>query len=158
MIKLKPCPFCGGTAKIYHEQRKGIDGSIAKCGICFSQSRWKMVNHETASDEDAAKAWNKRHLEENEIDDEDVLISRKAAIDALGEKPATWNDTEYELGTLNQWKADVEAIKNLPSAQPEIIRCKDCKHKYVEKDTIHCPFGLTGGEYFYCAYGVREYE
>ena len=41
------------------------------------------------------------------------LISRQAALDALEWKWAG--------------KAAIDAIKNLPSAQPEIIRCKDCK-------------------------------
>lgn len=55
-------------------------------------------------------------------------ISRQAAIDALGEMPLAWTEGEYELGLQNQWQSDVDALKGLPSAQPEIIRCKDCKH------------------------------
>ena len=48
------------------------------------------------------------------------LISRQAAIDALGEEPEVWDDdNEYDLGLRNQWKFDVDAIKALPSAQPE---------------------------------------
>ena len=58
----------------------------------------------------------------------DDLISRQAAIDALGEKPLAWTEGEYELGLQNQWQSDVDALNGLPSAQPEIIRCKDCKH------------------------------
>lgn len=56
------------------------------------------------------------------------LIERQAAIDALGEEPALWSDNnEFELGQVAQWIEDVSAIKNLPSTQPEIIRCRDCK-------------------------------
>jgi len=58
----------------------------------------------------------------------DDLISRQAAIDALGEKPLAWTEGEYELGLQNQWQSDVDALNGLPSAQPEIIRCKECKH------------------------------
>ncbi len=47
------------------------------------------------------------------------LISRQAAIDALGEKPLAWTEGEYELGLQNQWEHDTDAIKELPSAQPE---------------------------------------
>ena len=54
------------------------------------------------------------------------LISRQAAIDALGEKPLAWTEGEYELGLQNQWQSDVDALNDLPSAQPEIIRCKEC--------------------------------
>ena len=54
------------------------------------------------------------------------LIDRRAAIDALGEKEElsdTWAD-EYEVGRFQQWRDDVEALRKLPSAQPE--RCEDC--------------------------------
>ena len=47
------------------------------------------------------------------------LISRKMAIDALGEKPLAWVESEYEQGLQNQWERDVDAIKSLPSAQPD---------------------------------------
>ena len=60
------------------------------------------------------------------------LISRSAAIDALGDEPEVWEDPysmsdEYTVGQRNQWRYDKSAIEALPSAQPEIIRCKDCK-------------------------------
>lgn len=35
----------------------------------------------------------------------------------------------------------------------EVVRCKDCKHRYIENMTWHCPFGLMGGEDFFCGYG-----
>ena len=47
------------------------------------------------------------------------LIDRQVAIDALGEKPLAWTEGEYELGMQNQWESDVDAIRNLTSAQPE---------------------------------------
>ena len=47
------------------------------------------------------------------------LISRQAAIDALGEEPPIWYDGEDEIAERDQWKRDVSAIKALPSAQPE---------------------------------------
>ena len=40
-----------------------------------------------------------------------------------------------------------------PTIEPEIVRCKDCKHRYIENMTWHCPFGLMGGEDFFCGYG-----
>ena len=49
----------------------------------------------------------------------DDLISRQAAIDALGEKPLAWTEGEYELGLQNQWQSDVDALNDLPSAEPE---------------------------------------
>lgn len=57
------------------------------------------------------------------------LIERQKAIDALGERPLVWtDDNQYALGERNQYDIDRLAIETLSSAQPEIIRCKDCKH------------------------------
>lgn len=48
------------------------------------------------------------------------LISRQAAIDALGERPMVWtDDDQYTLGERNQYDIDRLAIETLPSAQPE---------------------------------------
>ena len=68
------------------------------------------------------------------------LISRKAAIDALGDKPLAWTEGEYELGLQNQWQSDVDALKAAPSAQP--MRKKG---KWVSADAIF------GGVPFYCS-------
>ena len=72
----------------------------------------------------------------------DGTISRQAAIDAL----------------THEWDGMVtsafDVIKSLPSAQPEIIRCKDCKYRYLDGMIWNCPFGLSGGEDFFCAYGA----
>ena len=46
------------------------------------------------------------------------LISRQAAIDALGERPMVWVESDYELGARNQYDADVLALETVPSAQP----------------------------------------
>ena len=51
-----------------------------------------------------------------------------------------------------------ESIKALPSAQSEIIRCKDCKHRYIKNDVWTCPFGLPSGPDGYCSYGERKEE
>ena len=44
------------------------------------------------------------------------LISRQDAIDALGEEPEIWNDTEEEWAYRNAWVEHISAIKALPSA------------------------------------------
>ena len=49
----------------------------------------------------------------------DDLISRQAAIDA------TWEEPSY-TDPINVLTEVRDRIKRLPSAQPEIIRCKDC--------------------------------
>ena len=58
----------------------------------------------------------------------DDLISRQAAIDALR--------TCYDTETISMDNGDeyinygdaVGEIKQLPPIQPEIVRCKDCRH------------------------------
>ena len=47
------------------------------------------------------------------------LISRQDAIDALGEEPDIWNDTEEEWAYRNAWVEHISAIKSLPSADME---------------------------------------
>lgn len=51
------------------------------------------------------------------------LIDRQATIDAVNNE----FDKETILYRFVRSVA-VRAIKHVPSAQPEIIRCKDCKH------------------------------
>ena len=50
----------------------------------------------------------------------DDVISRQAAIDALGEEPEAWpGNDEYAQGLKNQWWHDVYALKTAPPTQPE---------------------------------------
>ena len=49
-------------------------------------------------------------------------------------------------------------LEQMPSAQPEIVRCKDCKYKHIENMVWTCPFGLPGGENFFCGYGAEPYK
>ena len=60
------------------------------------------------------------------------LISRLAAIDGLArvasEKFKFSDEFNYYLAGLIDGE---NAIRQLPSAQPELVRCKDCKHYYA---------------------------
>ena len=52
------------------------------------------------------------------------LISRQAALDAL--------DKRFDSIPMEQTTEILllrKDLRDLPSAQPEIIRCKDCKHR-----------------------------
>ena len=69
----------------------------------------------------------------------DDLISRQAAIDAL--MSLTIYKSKREIVQAadkdeNSWIGGVaeciDEIEDLPSAQPEIIRCKDCTHYFGE--------------------------
>lgn len=50
----------------------------------------------------------------------DDLISRKDVLQEL-------DGCDYELKDWQKWKLKT-MVRDIPSAQPEIIRCKDCKH------------------------------
>ena len=55
MAKLKPCPFCGGEARIIEHEFTGADntyGIKCKCGTQGFQF-WESID-------DAIKAWNRR--------------------------------------------------------------------------------------------------
>ena len=70
------------------------------------------------------------------------LIDRQAAIDALEsgkDKSAKGNIGGFYNAIIQN---DIDRLRNLPSAQPEIIRCKDCYCCVAEKS-----FGKT---YYYC--------
>ncbi len=86
-------------------------------------------------------------------------IDRQAALDAL-------NRLEYTPGewATNGLTMCKDAIKALPSAQPEIIRCKYCRHgvDYYQEGDCYCTnpkWGLKyfGGSWeFYCADAERK--
>ena len=106
------------------------------------------------------------------------LISRQAAIDALnvGEEllrrvlddmEVVGNEREkfaWGLGLIEAYIAD---MKELPSARPDIVRCKDCK--YFERD-IKRSWGTYNGcgvwtddgneievnQYDFCSYAERR--
>ena len=85
------------------------------------------------------------------------LISRQAAIDTIMGQPP---EPHYP-----SWYA--AQIEKLPAAQPEIIRCKDCRFAILtyDGDCKYCQylegeFGLTDAVYFdgndYCSHAERR--
>jgi hypothetical protein len=82
----------------------------------------------------------------------DDLISRQAAIDALGEEPPVWYDGEDEIAERDQWRRDVAAIEAVPSEEPnpycpmagrrcdtrgkEFVWCLTCPHISEEDRTL----------------------
>ena len=55
----------------------------------------------------------------------DDLISRQAAINAI-------ENTDAKM-SMTEWDEITDAVMSVPSAQSEIIRCKDCKHHVLHK-------------------------
>lgn len=79
----------------------------------------------------------------------DDLISRSAALvametwDKFGCDPdgklVRYDDDKHYIPYVH-YEDMVHAIKHLPSAQPEIIKCKDCKYASLKDN----------GKYIYC--------
>ena len=102
------------------------------------------------------------------------LIDRQAALDAM----ETWDkfgcDPDGELVRYDDdkhyipyvhYEDMVYAVKNLPSARPEIIRCGQCKYAEVadaedSQDGYTCQFH-RGSIWFsgsYCSWAERRYD
>jgi len=86
----------------------------------------------------------------------DDLISRQAAI------KATWQETGY-TDPFNVMTAIRDRIKQLSPIQPEIVRCKDCKHHWTHKcmdsiPTERCDLEQTfyDAEVDYCSLAERR--
>ena len=80
-----------------------------------------------------------KHTETNACD----CINRQQAIDAIDEHEFAMYCPKDEVTTV---------LNDLPSAQPEIIRCEDCMHN-GSFDT-DCPIGWNGKEY--CSFAERR--
>ena len=83
----------------------------------------------------------------------DDLISRQAAVNE------TWREPRY-TDALNALREIRERIRSLPSAQQEIIRCKDCVHadwSGLPEGMLYC---MVHEHYLseddYCSYGMKE--
>ena len=82
----------------------------------------------------------------------DDFISRRAAIDELGEEPEVWSgEDEYEMGLNNQWHSDVIALKSLPAADVAQVR-----HGRWETEIITDVYGLKHACYACSVCGVAN--
>ena len=82
----------------------------------------------------------------------DDMISRQAAIDVLNKLDVTDGVGISSIACDLQEEA-ICGIQKLPSAQPEIIRCKECVYA---DENYHCDYMTTwnDGDCF-CCYGKR---
>ena len=78
------------------------------------------------------------------------LISRQAAIDAFyiqSDDDGWWTGTAEDMENL---------LKALPSAPPDIVKCKDCaKREYCRTSTI---WAVAPDDDWYCADAERRTE
>ena len=70
--------------------------------------------------------------------------------DALKIELACLHGSDYQTIHYLNHAPTVDAV--------QVIRCKDCKHKYIENKVWQCPFGLPGGPDFWCGYGAERKE
>lgn len=66
------------------------------------------------------------------------LISRQAVLDMANGWTYNFCDPEDEWAAMKE-------IRELPSAEPEIIRCKDCKHYKIDHpraNGYHCCYRM----------------
>lgn len=86
------------------------------------------------------------------------LIERQTVLDAVENEMKSWLE-----GDRHDYRDVVDAIMDVPSAQPEIVRCRECKYAdwytTIEgKKLCFCIETDTGGrtEEDYCSLGERE--
>jgi len=81
----------------------------------------------------------------------DDLISRQAAIDAFG--------LAADIQHMGE-KTIRQILTDIPSAQPEIIRCRDCKHRDPEDKKCDCGhdivWNLPRQDDWFCADAKRR--
>lgn len=91
----------------------------------------------------------------------DDLISRQALRQAMYHE-AFEKDSDYQKWDSGCWiryKLFERVVDAMPSAKPEIVRCKDCKyHEDGEPGRIYCGKVLDGweSEDFFCKRGERS--
>lgn len=81
-------------------------------------------------------------------------ISRQGAIDAVNELTKWYYETFHEKRPTAI--AVIDKLMDLPSAEPEIIRCKDCKHYNAGYECLIEGYGIERNEDWFCADGERR--
>lgn len=99
-------------------------------------------------------------------------ISRQAAIDALDNRfkqhlLENRFESFEEADSETKWFCDgimesIGAVMDLPAAQPQLVRCKDCKLwpwrplKFMDRAVEITCCGFTRGPEGFCAWGERR--
>lgn len=72
-IKIKPCPFCGGRARVIGKRSKGMTDYCISCSKCGARSRAVAVrpwhSNKFVAQCQTAKLWNTRYVKEEPAND-----------------------------------------------------------------------------------------
>lgn len=132
-----------------------VETSKGKCRITddFISEAYKLAINALKAQEDAQEVSNDPPEVDNNFGE---LISKHAAIDAF----LTELTKRERKNLLHTWSTVevkyfvVEMLEQLPSAQPEIIRCKDCKYYH---DSDGCFFSTAETEENgFCSWAERR--
>lgn len=91
-------------------------------------------------------------------------VSRQAAIDAIGGNEPVGDPSKMDDDdVVKMWERIriINIINKLPSVQPEIIRCKDCKYFEVDEGINETYCYITDrdtGEDDFCSYAKKRGE
>ncbi len=71
----------------------------------------------------------------------DSLISRQAAIDAVEESRRLNHHEDGKDACAHEYEHRhfLKILRDLPTVEPQIIRCKDCKHHWTYKSMDRMP-------------------
>jgi ribosomal protein L37AE/L43A len=100
------------------------DSRTKRCATCKhnpTSKKWPCVDCDM---KEPADRWEPKDVPDTNVSD---TVSRQAAIDALMD--------EFKRVPTTAIRAK-NRIDRLPSAQPEIIHCRDCKHHHYESKGI----------------------
>lgn len=132
---------------------------------------YKHFGTVAAVDVPDGKFWNQAHVirvlkdevSPSQPDNNSDVISREQAIDALENDKAALDKIikgmsaedmllKYYVAQYNQVSSDINAIVQLPTIQPEIVRCEECKYHHQRICPIEKYFSLNG----FCSRGKRR--
>lgn len=77
MIKLKPCPFCGGQAEIIHKHDypiPALNSIYVKCQKCGTETKTVEASTEYCANDVVCSAWNQRTYQPEDIEREFLRI------------------------------------------------------------------------------------
>lgn len=89
-------------------------------------------------------------------DMQDDLIYRQAAVDHFRRIiDATNTNNRYKTGFVDGLEVCINHLSTMPSAQPEIVRCKDCKYWGKRELCDKWDYYISNGD-FYCGCAERR--